>query len=211
MELMVDSQRVEIEPGQTIYDAVVKLGLESPLLSQRPLAAQIGGDVYNLRYTPHRDTQLHLLRYQEDMGRRVYEYTAQFVLLLACRRLFPGARVRVCYALDAGVYITLEKQPALSRSEVRRLEEECRRIAELDLPLVRRRMDIKEAVEFFERDGQLDKARLLKWRRFSYFDVYSAQGEATDYKDYFYGEMAPREMRVQKRRPEKPAGGTLSW
>ena len=36
-------------------------------------------------------------------------------------------------------------------------------------------------------DGQADKAKLLKWRRFSYFDVYQIDG----YMDYFYGEMAP--------------------
>ncbi|HWQ57626.1 MAG TPA: nucleoside kinase, partial [Clostridia bacterium] len=51
----------------------------------------------------------------------------------------------------------------------------------------RKRLDIKDAVAFYEKDGQIDKANLLRWRNFNYFDVYTAEG----YMDYFYGEMAP--------------------
>lgn len=187
MRLKIDGQPVEIREGESIYAAVVKLGLEGASLSVRPLAAQIGGEVYSLRYTPHHEVSIRLLRYCEDAGRRVYEYTAQFVLLLAARRIFPGAKIKVCYALDAGIYITVDKTPALTHADVHALELESHRIAALDLPLVRRRLDIKDAIEFFENDGQIDKVRLLKWRKFSFFDVYTAEG----YLDYFYGELAP--------------------
>lgn len=204
MRLNIDGRDVDIEQSQTIRDAVLKLGLESEKLSERPLAARIGGDVYNLSYTPYKDAALRLIRYQEDYGRRVYECTAQFVLLLSCRKLFPGARVRVCYALDAGIYITIAKEPALSPQDVRALEKECRRLSAQDLPIRRRRMNIAEALAFFEADGQLDKARLLRWRRFSYFDVYALDG----YMDYFYGEMAPSTGYVEAMRL-KPLAGAL--
>jgi uridine kinase len=92
------------------------------------------------------------------------------------------------------------------------------RIIEQDIPLKRERLDIKEAIEFFSSDEQLDKVRLLQWREFSYFDVYKHDG----YMDYFYGEMAPSTGYVQvfelhymypgmiilfpdKYEPEKPA------
>ena len=62
-----------------------------------------------------------------------------------------------------------------------------RNIVRAAIPLERKRLDIKDAIDFYERDGQTDKAALLKWRKFSYFDVYTIGG----YMDYFYGEMAP--------------------
>lgn len=204
MQLNIDGQTVAIEQGQTIRDAVIKLDLESEKLSERPLAARMGGDVYNLSYTPYKDATLRLIRYREDYGRRVYECTAQFVLLRSCRKLFPGARVRVCYALDVGIYITIAKEPALTPADVRALEKECRRLAQQDLPIRRRRMSIAESLAFFEADGQLDKARLLRWRRFSYFDVYALEG----YMDYFYGEMAPSTGYVKAMRL-KPLSGAL--
>ncbi|MCE5236140.1 MAG: nucleoside kinase [Clostridiaceae bacterium] len=190
MNLTIDGIVCGVEQGETILDAVRKLGLDSDSLKLRPLAAQIGGEVFSLRYTPFRDVNIHLLRYGEEMGRRVYERTLEFVLITAARKLFPGARVYVRYSLGPGLYISVEKagnNGALTEQDVLDIESEMRRLVRLSLPLERKRLSINEAVRHFEEDAQADKAALLRWRRFSYFDVYSAEG----YMDYFYGEMAP--------------------
>ena len=187
MKITLDSKICEINQGETLLDAVKKLGLDNSSLVSRPLAAQIGGEVFSLRYAPNRDLSVHLLNYKEESGRRVYERTIQFIFIAAVRRLFPGARVCVRYTLGPGLYITVDKQPALSEQDVLKLESEMRNLVRAALPLERKRLNIKEAIAYYERDGQQDKAELLKWRKFNYFDVYSIG----DYKDYFYGEMAP--------------------
>jgi uridine kinase len=189
MNLTIDGIVVGIEQGECILDAVKKLGLDSDSLKLRPLAAQIGGEVFSLRYTPFRNVSIHLLRYGEEMGRRLYERTLEFVLITSARRLLPGARVYVRYSLGPGLYITIEKPQGeeFTELDVLNLESEMRRLVRLSLPLERKRLSINEALKLFEEDGQEDKAALLRWRKFSYFDVYSAEG----YMDYFYGEMAP--------------------
>ena len=45
-----------------------------------------------------------LLRYDSARGNRVYERTMLFVFLLAMRKLFPKTRVRINYAVGAGLY-----------------------------------------------------------------------------------------------------------
>ncbi len=187
MKITLDSKICEINPGETLLDAVKKLGLDNSSLVSRPLAAQIGGEVFSLRFAPNKDLSVHLLNYKEESGRRVYERTIQFIFIAAVRRLFPGARVCVRYTLGPGLYISVDKQPALSEQDVLKLESEMRNLVRAALPLERKRLSIKEAIAYYERDGQQDKAELLKWRKFNYFDVYSIG----DYKDYFYGEMAP--------------------
>ena len=56
-----------------------------------------------------------------------------------------------------------------------------------NIPLLRRRVPLQEAIANYRCDGQPDKARLLSWRNFDYFDEY-AYG---DFADYYYGEMMP--------------------
>ncbi|HWQ58458.1 MAG TPA: hypothetical protein VN540_05510, partial [Clostridia bacterium] len=187
MKIAIDGAVCELRHGESLLDAVNKTTPGGYSLKMRPLAAQIGGEVFSLRYTPFKDAEVHLLRYGEDMGRRVYERTLQFILIVAVRKLFPGARVFVRYSLGPGLYIAVEKEPALSAQDVLRLESEMRNLVRAALPLERKRLDIKDAVAFYEKDGQIDKANLLRWRNFNYFDVYTAEG----YMDYFYGEMAP--------------------
>lgn len=187
MKVIIDGITAVLNHGESLLDAVKKLELDSISLKKRPLAAKIGGEVFSLNYTPFRDVEVHLLRYGEEMGRRVYERTLQFILIAAVRRLYPKARVQVRYSLGPGLYITVEKEPALSQQDVLRLESEMRLIVRAAEPLNRKRLSIEEATARFEKDGQIDKAKLLNWRKFSYFDVYSLG----DYMDYFYGEMAP--------------------
>lgn len=202
MQLFLDNIPVEVEGGEPLLRLIQRAGLDSDILAKKPLAAQIGGAVFTLNSDPvHRDEKgvrlrravqdaggrIKLLRYGDDLGKRVYERTLQYVLFMAMRRLWPGARVQAHYSLGAGVYMTVEKEPALSEADIARLRVECQSIIDADLPLIRERMSIKEAIAFFQKEGQEDKVRLLKWRRFNYFDCYR-QG---DYLDYFYGEMAP--------------------
>lgn len=207
MQIRLDEHTVEVQAGESLRELVQRNGLDSQLLKDRPLAADIAGEVFTLNYIPLRnkdqgdspttqrtrraisrgDGTVKLIRYQDPRGKAVYERTMLFVFFLAVRELFPKARARVNYAVGAGIDIQIEKDTPLLEEEVESIRAAMRRIVEEDYVLERKRMDIKDAIAFFVRDGQDDKVRLLKWRRFTYFDVYR-HGE---YVDYFYGEMCP--------------------
>lgn len=190
MPITIEGKSCELRPGTTILEYVRELGLDSASLDNKPLAAQLGGEIFNLGYCPKRDCELTLLRFADEEGRRVYERTLQFVLIIAVRKLFPDARVIVQYSLGEGVYITFKKEPMLSDGDVELLKAEMRAVAEADYPLVRKRMSIKDALDFYRKDGQNDKAALLDWRKFTYYDTYSCP-DYSEHRDYFYGEMAP--------------------
>lgn len=204
MELIIDGRRAEAQPGETLLALVRRLGLDTGELPTRPLAARMAGETFTLNYVPLREApgggsfqarravrlsrgEVSLVRYDSRRGKRVYERSLLFVFLLAVRTLFPGARVHIDYTVGPGIFATVQKEPTLSQADVDALRAECRRIVAADYPLVRQRMDIDDAMDFFAADGQMDKVRLLEWRRFTYFDVYGVG----DFKDYFYGEMAP--------------------
>lgn len=190
MSIVIDGRSAEFESGRSILEYIKKLGLDSEKAAERPLAALMGGRVFNLNFAPKQDCEIKLLRFADEEGRRVYERTLQFVLVLAMRKLCPSARVVVQYSLGEGVYININKDGGLSDGDVDALKAEMRAITEAGYALTRRRMDIDHALEFYEKDGQLDKAELLKWRNFSYFDVYTCP-DYSDYLDYYYGEIAP--------------------
>ncbi|MDO4543911.1 MAG: nucleoside kinase [Clostridia bacterium] len=205
MRLIIDGHEIEANTGESLLELVRRLGLDSESLRTRPLAADIKGEVFTLNYIPVRKTEketttarmrramrmskgvINLIHFDDDRGKKVYERTMQFVFFLAVREVFPSAKVKVNYAIGAGIYIEIEKESPLTKAEVETLRAKCREIVENDYPLERMRIDINDAIDFFERDGQQDKVRLLQWRRFTYFDVY----RHGDYVDYFYGEMMP--------------------
>ena len=202
MKLTIDGRCIEALPGVSLLELIRSLGLDTNNLSTRPIAAKIAGEVFNLNYIPlrHKDGTLdrpsirramaasgghvHLLRYSDPTGKDVYVRTAQFVLFLALRRLYPGARAKMNCTVGAGLYIEVTNAAEFS---VDALKAEVKRIVEADIPLLRRRVPTKEAIDHFRADGQTDKARLLTWRTEPYFDEYAFE----DFADYYYGETAP--------------------
>ncbi|MBQ2990270.1 MAG: nucleoside kinase [Clostridia bacterium] len=61
-----------------------------------------------------------------------------------------------------------------------------RRIASQDLPITMHRWTREQAMRYFEEVGQQDTVRLLAYRPFDYFNVYTCDGMS----EYFYGDMA---------------------
>lgn len=207
MQISIDGQVIEAAAGDRLVDLIRRLGLDTDSLKTRPLAADIAGEVFTLNYVPLRGVEhdeapstqrmrraiakgggkVRLIRYNEARGKAVYERTMLFVFFLAMRELFPNAKARVNHAVGAGLDIDIHADEPFGEDEVELLREKCRAIVDADYPLERKRLDIRDAIELFERDGQEDKVRLLSWRSFTYFDVY----RHGDYADYFYGEMCP--------------------
>ncbi len=200
MELRLDDRTLTPKPGQSLLDMVRLLGLDADCLSKRPLAAKLAGEVFTLNYVPMRPKDIlsssvrnamaesggdvKLLRYSDAAGRSAYIRTAQFVIFLALSRLWPKAKAKMHCTVSSGMYIELEKGEDYDLELLRR---EIERIVEADIPLLRTRTTTAEAIAYFESHGKQDKARLLKWRNTEYFDMYAYE----DFRDYYYGEMAP--------------------
>ena len=202
MKLYIDNYMIEAKVGQSLRGMVAELGLERAALSERPLAAKIAGEVFTLNYIPVRTKEaigerqsirramaaskgeVHLIRYADAAGRDVYKRTSQFVMFLALRQLWPSAIAKMTCKIGSGVFINVTGAPDFS---VQRLKERVQQLVQQDIPLVRRRIPLQEAIAHFEEDGHDDKVRLLKWRTVNYFDEYVYD----DFADYYYGEMMP--------------------
>lgn len=202
MELRIDEIMINPGPGKSLRELIIELGLDTAELSKRPLAARIAGEVFTLNYIPVRpkDTlgekintrsamvasggNIKLIRYSDPAGKDTYVRTAQFVIFSALDRLWPHAQAKMSCTLGPGLFISVKNAPDF---DVDQLKAEIQRIVDADIPLLRRRVSTADAVAYFENKGKFDKAQLLKWRTVDYFDEYVYE----DFRDYYYGEMAP--------------------
>lgn len=202
MKLYIDGKCITAKPGDTLLMLIRALNMDHESLSRRPVAAKIAGEIFNLNYIPVRqkdalvdrssirramaasDGRVHLVYYRDPVGKDVYSRTVQFVLFLALQKLWPNAQVKMGCTVGKALYMKVTKAENFNTHKLKQ------RVAELvakDIPLLRRRITTKEAIDRFLTDNQLDKARLLAWRTESYFDEYAFE----DFEDYFYGELAP--------------------
>lgn len=202
MKLTIDGISYIPTYDESLLQILKELGLDKEKLSERPLAAKIAGEVFNLNYIPIRKTDngvdrpsirtamaassgiVQLLRFKDPAGKEVYTRTAQFVVFLAISQLWPQAKASMDCTLGPALYIHVENEPDFSAE---RLKKQVQKIVEQDIPLIRRRITKEDAVSLFASQDRNDQTRLLQWREAQYFDIYSHG----DFADYYYGELAP--------------------
>ena len=202
MNLNIDGHSICAIPDRSLLDMIRQLALEGQSLADRPLAAKIAGEVFTLNYIPLRGKdasadrpsirrameashgEVRLLRYGDEAGKECYLRSAWFVTFLALRQLWPEAVCKMNCTLGSSVYMEVKDVRDFS---VTRLKERMKELVAQDIPLIRRRVPLEEAISRYTADGQQDKARLLSWRTQDYFDEYSFG----DFADYYYGEMVP--------------------
>lgn len=201
MKLNISGKEIIARPGCSILDMVKELGLYTEKLSSTPLVCKIAGDVFNLNYIPLRvsdvqseketvraamaasDGKIRLLYYSDAAGKEAYKRTAQFVLFLSLYRLWPDAKVRMNCTVGEGLHISVIHKDF----SVEKIKAAVADTVKEDIPLKRKRITTKEAIEYYTKEGHDDKARLLYYRKCPNFDVYEYNG----FRDYYYGETAP--------------------
>ena len=158
----------------------------APEYEKTALGCFCGGQALELTENVNRDCALHPITFQNEEGRRMYERSLRFVLLLALRRVLPGQDVRIEHSIGYGVYMHLLGREA-DQQTVNALQKEMKAIVKEDLPFTKEKWSRKQAMDYFEQNGNMDKVRLLAYRPYDYFNVYRCGGMA----EYFYGSMLP--------------------
>jgi uridine kinase len=173
-------------PKGTPLEAFVQaasLGRPTPIV-----AALVNGELRELTYPIKTDAEVIPISMAASDGMRIYQRSLSFVLVVAARELFPEARIVVEHSLTLnGFYCEVQGREPLTAEEVARLEARMREIVDADIPIVKQRVPLAEAIAWAREHGAEDKARLIAYRRKDYLTMYSLLGV----QDYFYGYMVP--------------------
>ena len=182
MIIRFQDRRAEAPAGTSASDCLKALDA----FPRGTLAALKGGVAMELNEPIREDCALMPLTLEHEEGRRIYERSLRFVMLLALKHLFPYEQVRIEYSVGYGVFVRLPGRN-LHRQDIVRIENEMRRLIDLDLPFEKKRWTREDAIDYFAEEQQPDKVELLERRRAPYFTMYSIDGMW----EYFYGSMVP--------------------
>jgi uridine kinase len=178
------SGRMSVPSATTPRDIMKKINYES---EYRVVAARFNNKVVRLSYPLATDGTLCFIALDSSDGMSVYRRSLAFVMIRAARELFPEGRVHILHSLSKGYYCELRLDRALEVADLKKLESRMTAIVEADEPFVRREVPVEEALRIFEKDGQIDKVGILKYRTEPTVAIYQLGG----FTDYFYGCLAP--------------------
>ncbi|MBE6872044.1 MAG: threonine--tRNA ligase [Ruminococcaceae bacterium] len=172
-----DGSKKEFENPVSAYDAAASI---SQGLARVALAAQIDGEVCDLRHIIDKDCQLAVLTFDDAEGKRAYRHTASHILAQAVKRLYPEAKLAIGPAIDNGFYYDFDSETVFSPEVLEKLETEMNKIIKEDLPITRFTLPRDEAIALMKEKNEPYKVELIEdLPEDSELSFYS-QGEFTD-------------------------------
>jgi uridine kinase len=136
-------------------------------------AALLDNKLRELTFFADGPGKLEFLDLTTKEGARIYHRSLTFLLIYAASLLFPQAQVKVEHSLGKGLFCEISKEPALTGEDVAGLERKMRELVLLDLPFVRNKLSLPEAMETFRLEGFDDKLPLFKYLKKDSLAVYT--------------------------------------
>ena len=157
--ILPDGSAKEYAAGTTLGEVVKKL---SNSLAKKVLAANVNGELTDLREELVDGSEVAFLTFEEDGGKHTLRHTASHVMAQAVKRLWPEAKLAIGPAIDKGFYYDIDMEHTLTPEDLTKIEKEMSRIVKENLPITKSVMSRQEAIEFFKSKNEDYKVELIQ-------------------------------------------------
>ena len=152
------------------------------------VGAIVNGQLRELTFPVKMDADVKPLNMSDVDGARIYRRSLTFLLEAAFQDIYPEAKVTIDHAVaSGGFYCQVDGMDDFSEEKLVRLEQHMRDIVKTDKKFERTEVPLSEAIDYFNQKQQLDKIRLLKYRKKPHLVLYQLGKQ----KDYHHGYMVP--------------------
>lgn len=118
----------------------------------------------------------------DTIGARVYQRSLLFLFVAAADEIVGRKNINVMFALGDALYIEINN---FNNDLCEKISSKMKDLIKSDTKFVKRRIDIKNAIDYFEDEGLKEKGEMLLYRRTSSVCLYYLNSFA----DYCYGDL----------------------
>ncbi|WP_145131815.1 threonine--tRNA ligase [Paenibacillus sp. Y412MC10] len=136
----------------------------SSSLVKNAAAGKIDGILVDLSTPVEQDSSIEIVTVDSPEGIEVYRHSTAHLLAQAVKRLFGASSVKLGIGpvIEDGFYYDMDLPSPLTSDDLSRIEREMKRIAEEDLPIRRKAVSRKEALDLFAQLQEPLKLELIR-------------------------------------------------
>jgi threonyl-tRNA synthetase len=149
----------EFPAGVTVAQALKELGVAT---DHEVVAATVNGDPMDLTAHLSQDSTLAPIKVHTTEGLEIMRHSTSHLMAEAVRTLFPGVKVAIGPAIEAGFYYDFDTKEPFSPEDLAKIEAKMAEIVAQDLSFERQEIPKDEAIRLFEQEGEVYKVELLQ-------------------------------------------------
>jgi threonyl-tRNA synthetase len=148
----------EYESGVTVYEIANDI---SGGLARVALGATVNGKTFELNDKIECDSEVSILTFNDDEGKRIFRHTSSHILAQAVKRLYPDVKLAIGPAIENGFYYDFDADFVITQEILDKIEAEMKKVIKEDLKLEKFYLPRDEAVKFMEEKGEPYKVELI--------------------------------------------------
>ena len=149
----------EIENAQSAAEITKSISMG---LYKAACAVKINGEVKDLRTVVSDDCSFEVLTFDDKDGRSAFRHTASHLMAQAVKNLYPNALLARGPATETGFYYDFQVEKPFSPDDLKKIEDEMKRLAKEGFELERFELPADEALKLMEEKGEKFKVELIK-------------------------------------------------
>lgn len=179
-----DEIKIELERASTINDVINENNIK-PDNGFKFLGAIVDSELKNLDSEVHGDEKIKLLDISNSLGLRIYTSTLSMIYHMAQVKIFPERQSIIDSYIGSSIYVEDEHSIPFKHNELVMIEQEMQKIIDVDYPIKKEIWNREEAIEYFKKQGRLDKVKLIETNDMETVTLF----RCNDYVDRFEGEL----------------------
>ncbi|MGE4507726.1 MAG: threonine--tRNA ligase [Eubacteriaceae bacterium] len=165
------------EAGITVYDVAMAI---SPGLAKNTMAGELNGELVDIRHEIMDDSELNLLKFEDEGGKHAFWHTGSHLLAQAVKRLYPEAKLAIGPAIDNGFYYDIDVDVIITPEIMEKIENKMREIVKEGFEITRFELPRDEALKMVSDEGEIYKEELIENLPEDAIISFYKQGEFTD-------------------------------
>lgn len=130
--------------------------------SKDAIAAKFNGAEVDLTYKPETDGNLELILTATDEGLEILRHSTSHLMAQAVKRLFPNVQVTIGPAIKDGFYYDFDTEKPFTDEDLPKIEAEMKKIIKENIPVIRKIMTKKDAIEYFKKNNEPYKVEIIE-------------------------------------------------
>jgi len=154
-----DGSEKRFEQPVTVHDVAESIGAG---LAKAALAGEVDGRIVDTSHTIDGDTTLRIITSRDEEGVEILRHSTAHLMAQAVKRLYPETQVTIGPVIADGFYYDFAREEPFTPEDLQAIEQEMNRIVSEDIPVEREVMSRDKAIEFFRKQGEEYKARIIE-------------------------------------------------
>ena len=155
-----DGSKIEVKQGSSILEIAKQI---SEGLARNCLAGKVNGEVKDLRTEITENCKLEILTFDNEDGKKAFWHTTSHIMAQAVKRIYgDSVKLTIGPSIDNGFYYDFDAEKPFTEDDLRKIEEEMKKIVKEDLKLTRYTLSRQDAIKLMKDRKEPYKVELIE-------------------------------------------------